>query len=303
MQKLSVTCWNKKLFHKLLDLDVSKIIIGINGLSCRMNGYFNIEDLKELCDKKRDKLISVNINNFFHEEDIPKLEKMILELSAYDIDEISFQDFAIPQIMYENNINIKLNYNPETLNTNYEQIPFFAENGISSMYLAHELTLNEIIEISRNKSNMELEMQIHGFTYFMHSAWPMITNFKNEIKYKNTKYKDTDIYFIREESRPLRNIIFEDYQGTHMFSGFILSGISKIKELDNIDYFRIDSIFRSETWTINMIKIYSMYLNDKISLEQAITLLKKIEKNNLLSESFLGGIKDMPHFRQEEDNE
>ncbi len=303
MQKLSVVCWNKNLFNKLLETEVEKIIIGINKLSCRMNGYFDIDDLSLLCTLKNDKKIAICINNFFHESDIEFLEKKIIEISKYEIDEISFQDFAVAQIVYENNIKIKLNYNPETLNTNYEQIPFLLENNINEMTIARELTLHEIKEIANNKINIELEMQIHGFTYFMHSAWPMTSNFKKEINSKKIIHNNLDFYFIREESRDLKNIIFEDYQGTHMFSGFVLCGISKIKELEKIDYFKIDPIFRTEAWTINVIKIYSLYLENKITLNQAMLLFRKIEKNNILSESFLGKITNMPHFRQEKSND
>lgn len=303
MQKISVVCWNKKLFLELVEMNVSKIIIGINGLSCRMNNYFKIEDLKELCSLKKNKKIAVCINNFFHENEIEFLEKSLIELSKYDIDEISFQDFAVAQIIYENNISINLNYNPETLNTNYGQIPFLLENGIKKMTLARELTFLEVKQIIENKLDIEIEMQIHGFTYFMHSAWPMISNFKKEIESKSLKHKNLDVYFIREDSRKLKNIIYEDYQGTHMFSGFVFCGISKIKDLKGIDYFKIDTIFRSEIWTINVVKIYSLYLNNKISFEQAYALLKKIDNDQILSESFLGRINEMPHFREEASDE
>lgn len=303
MQKLSVTCWNKNLFNKLTETNVNKIIIGINGLSCRFNNYFNIDDLDYLCKNKKNKKISISINSFFHEEQIPFLQESLLKISSYPIDEIIFQDFAVPQIMWENNIKINLNYNPETLNTNFGQFPFMIENGFKSVTLARELLFQEIQEISKNKLSLELEMQIHGFTYFMHSAWPLISNFSNELDDKNIKHKKCKFYKIREDTRILSNIIYEDEQGTHMFSGFVLCGITKIKEIKDVDFFKIDSIFRSEKWTLNMVKIYSLYLENRINLKQALSLIKYIEKDNVVSESFLGKIKEMPHFREGDDNE
>ncbi len=302
--KLSVNCWNENLFYKLLNTKVDKIIFGIKGFSCRFNNYITLDQLRNIVKNKNDKKISICLNNLYHENEIKSLEKLLKELSTINIDELIFHDFAIAQIVYENNYDFRLNYNPETLNVNYGQVDFFIKNGFSAFTLARELLISEVIEIANNKKTLEIEMQIHGFTFFMHSNWKIISNFKKYLDTKNEEYDDNSkFYEIREDLRTLKNLIYEDHFGTHMFSGFVLCGCKKIKQLENIDYLKIDPIFRTENWAINVINIYYDLLENRIDENECYKRLSNLEKEYKLSESFLGKISEMPHIEKGVDNE
>ncbi len=304
-KRLSVNCWNKDLFIKLVESPVDKIIVGIKGFSCRFNDYFSIEELKQISSLKKDKKLSVCLNNIYHEHEIEQLESLIDQLASIDIDEIIFHDFAIPQIIKEKQLTFNLNYNPETLNVNYGQVEFFKKNNFKGFSIARELTLNEVNEIAQNKQGLETELQVHGFAYFMHSNWKIISNYKQHLDMNGESYNhNLNLYEIKEETRTLSNLIYEDKTGTHMFSGFILCLAREIQKIDNVDYFKIDPIFRDEQWTLKVIDIYNQLLNDEIGRDQAFNRLSKLEHKFKLSNSFAGDIRQMPHIEKGEiDNE
>lgn len=302
--KLSVNCWSEELFYELLNTNVHKIIFGIKGYSCRFNNYINLEQLRRIVEHKQDKKISICLNNIYHENDVERLEKLLIELSKIEIDEIIFHDYAVPQIALEQNLHFNLNYCPETINTNIGQIDFFIKNGFKSFTIARELLLHEVKELAANKQSLEVEMQVHGFTFFMHSNWSLISNYKKHLDMNHISHdKNIKFYEIREELRVLPNLIYEDYSGTHMFSGFVLYTANILDELKDIDYLKIDPIFRTKRWTLNVIKIYSALINGEISKEKATSLLRSLEPKYQLSNSFMGNIKDMPHIEKGVDNE
>lgn len=297
--KLVVNCGNLEIAKKMIELNVEKIRVGIKDFSAQFNDYFTLNDLKKLISIKNKTLISVSLNIFYHENDLEKLEKLIYDLSCLDIDELSFHDFAIPQICFENNYKFNLHYNPETLNTNYEQIMFYQKNNINSFFLAREINLNELKLILENKNNASLEIQGHGFTFFMYSYWPLISNFdKSLIKEENEKY-----IIIKEKERKNFNLLREEKSGTYMYSGFILCLIKKIKWLiDNkLDFLLINPIFKDFDWTVEVVKCYKSIINNPTSsnIEEAYRKLSSIETTFPLSESFLGGIKSMLHMEKE----
>ncbi len=304
-KSLSVNCCNEHLFHLLLETDVDKIIVGIKDFSCLFNDYFTIEQLKNICSQKNDKKISVCLNNIHHEHEMEALENLIEELSKIAIDEIIFHDFAIPQIIKEKGYHFNLNYNPETLNVNYGQVDFFKKNNFKGFTIARELTLNEVNEITNNKQGLATELQVHGFAYFMHSNWKIISNYKTHLELNHESYNhDLNLYEIKEETRTLSNLIYEDKTGTHMFSGFILCLANEVEKLEAVDYLKIDPIFRTETWTIKVINIYSALLQGLISGQEAFNQLSKLESKFKLSNSFAGDIRKMPHIEKGEiDNE
>jgi collagenase-like PrtC family protease len=68
---------------------------------------------------------------------------------------------------------------------------------------------------------------------------------------------------IQEELRNQPLIIYEDENGTHVFTSYNLSLIDKIKELNGIDTIRIDSFLHDEAWVLSTTKAYLNALNNQ----------------------------------------
>lgn len=271
--KLSISCSSYELAEKLINLKVYEIVVGLKGFSCRFNNYFEIEKLKQLVLNKHDTKIVVSLNNIFFEQDIDNLKSVLIELSKLDIDSLMFHDFAIPQLIHENNLNINLHYNPETLITSYGQFDFFNKNNIKNLTLATELTSNELKKIVfENKHNLNLYIKIHGLGFIMQSRWPMISNFLKYSEVSKKEINDIDFFLIKESQRKQPNLIYEDYVGTHMMTGYFICGISKMKLLRSfgLEIMFIDSLCIEDNILLTIINLYM----------QAIDLIMK-EDNDI----------------------
>lgn len=302
--KIIVNCWDEESFNSMVNMGVEKIRIGINNLSIRFNNFFKISDLEKLCSLKKNSKISVSLNKFFSECDIDNLTASIIEICKFDIDEISFGDLAICQIIFENNIKVKMHYNPEMILTNYEQIYFFQENNINRFMISNVLMEHEINEIISKKNKSELELQVFGHTLFMFSIWPLISNFNEYLISKGESLPEKKYYLIQEESRDVPSYIYEDESGTHMYSGFILNlskKINKFKSLE-LDYIFIETIFKSNEWTKNAILIFKDLINCKILVEDAYHKLELMDQDLVNSESFVGNLKNLPCYQKEKKN-
>ncbi|MGL4647548.1 MAG: U32 family peptidase [Mycoplasmoidaceae bacterium] len=303
--KIAVKCDNYAMAEKLISKGVDILYFGMKGFSCRFNNNIHLDELREIVKIKKDCQISIVLNNLYSENEIDQLEQFLIELAKINIDEICFHDYAVLQIIYEQNIKIKCHYNPETLNTNYGQFDFFRKNNIKKISLAREITLNELKQILKEKEDLEIEIQGHGFTFFMHSKWPMVSNFEKHLLEKNQKLNNMNYLVIQERKRKLPNLLYEDETGTHMFSGFILSIYQLLPDLieAKLDSILIDNIFKDELWTLAVVDIYLIALrviaSNKFSIEGE-KALAELENEFALSKSFLGNFREMPHMEKED---
>lgn len=300
--KIAIKCDDLEIAKKLIDKKADLIYFGIENFSCRFNKYIDLETLEKIVEIKNESKISIVLNNLYSEEEIPMLEELLINLSKINIDELCFHDFAILQICYEKKIEFKFHYNPETLNTNYGQLDFFKKNNIQKISLSREMTKIEVKKILEEKDNIEVEIQAHGFTFFMHSKWPMVSNFKKYLEFKKQKLDDLKYLVIQEEKRKMPNLIHEDRTGTHMFSGFTLCIYDLIPELNDLklDSILIDNIFRDDYWSLRVFDIYKKMIENMKIDESDLKELAALENEFPLSKSFLGNFKEMPQMEKDD---
>ena len=155
---------------ELLNLNIDMISIGTNNFCIRNQCLLSIEQIKKLVLVKKNTCIYLIVNKIFFESEIDNLQTYLIEVCKCGIDGIIFSDFAVCQILYENNINnIKLIYNSETLVVNYGQFEFFLKNNINSVFIANELNRENVNTILKNKNNMSIYMKVAGYVYMMQS--------------------------------------------------------------------------------------------------------------------------------------
>jgi putative protease len=153
----------------LIELGVHQLCVGDNHYCVRNNCHLTLKQIETLIKNKKQTKIMVLVNRFYFDPELDELTDYLISLNKLNVDGFIFSDFAINQICYEQKINVSLIYNPETLVTNYDQFPFYLENGIGEVTLARELNVDELKEIGQNKNKMKTQIQVGGFAYVMHS--------------------------------------------------------------------------------------------------------------------------------------
>lgn len=284
--------------------DVDYLVVGLgNQLSTRNTCLLSFERIKKLnCSK-----LAVSLNNLYVDDQLSTLTKALKQLKALKIKTVVFTDFAVKQICQEINYKPNFVYNSETLTTNHEQLPFFYGHKINEVVLPRELHLNEIKEFGKNKHKVKLQMQAEGFGLMMHSKWKLLTNFKNQFKIKQDL--TNKMFYLKEETRQLPNIIIEDDTGSHMFTGY---NVSILEYLDEIVKAKIDSIYflsylHDEKWVNENIKLYSSALKsikDGTFNKKKADFIKQIKKMNKVSAcGFLDPTKGLLHLEREVNND
>ena len=163
------------------------------------------------------------------------------------MDRIIFGDPAVVMYVKKQDNPIPLNWDAETIVTNYFQCNYWGGKGAKRAVLARELNLDEILNIKKH-ANVEIEVQVHGMTCMFQSKRMLLGNYytfqDRQMKIQRSE-NDQDL-LLYDEERENKYPVFEDYNGTHIMSP---NDICLIEELEpffeaNIDSFKIDGILQ-----------------------------------------------------------
>ena len=146
------------------------------------------------------KKIFIVINKMIENSELKDLEDMLLEIEKIDIDGIFFYDLSIITLKQKLNLKTSLVWNNTHMVTNYYTINYYNALGCKYAYLSNEITLNEILDITKN-SKSELIFMLLGYPTVAFSKRKLVSNssYKDEIKVKepisNQQYIITESEF------------------------------------------------------------------------------------------------------------
>ena len=255
-----VTIHDVKNIQKLKEAGADAIIIGVEGFSIRQSLTIALEDVKEmvlLCHAQHLKCY-VNALRFFMEDELDLLKEFLKTCKEADVDGIYYSDEGVFYEAQKQGMESLLIYQPETLITNHMDIEFYLELGIQSVSLAHECSLEEILQMT--KQNKEVEILISGYFSILYSRRMLVTNYLDAIKSNEKGHKK--VLDLIESTRQDRMPIVEDDYGTHIFTETPIQSQKELPVLKEhgLYRFRIDSIFMDDDWTIHVLNAYQNQL-------------------------------------------
>ncbi|WP_145443380.1 peptidase U32 family protein [Staphylococcus hominis] len=253
MTELLVTPKSLNHMKTLIELGADAFVIGEQKFGLRLPGEFNREDVRKAVNlaHEHDKKVYVAVNGIFHNYHLNALENYIEFLHEIRVDRIIFGDLAVVMYVKKQDNPIPLNWDAETIVTNYFQCNYWGGKGAKRAVLARELNLDEILNIKKH-ANVEIEVQVHGMTCMFQSKRMLLGNYytfqDRQMKIQRSE-NDQDL-LLYDEERENKYPVFEDYNGTHIMSP---NDICLIEELEpffeaNIDSFKIDGILQSEAY-------------------------------------------------------
>lgn len=253
MTELLVTPKSLNHMKTLIELGADAFVIGEQKFGLRLPGEFNREDVRKAVNlaHEHDKKVYVAVNGIFHNYHLNALENYIEFLHEIRVDRIIFGDPAVVMYVKKQDNPIPLNWDAETIVTNYFQCNYWGGKGAKRAVLARELNLDEILNIKKH-TNVEIEVQVHGMTCMFQSKRMLLGNYytfqDRQMKIQRSE-NDQDL-LLYDEERENKYPVFEDYNGTHIMSP---NDICLIEELEpffeaNIDSFKIDGILQSEAY-------------------------------------------------------
>lgn len=254
------------------------ILLGIEGYSVNTLNV-NIEQIKILVHESNNIFLSLNKN--ISNDELPKIEKLLIELESLHIKGIFYYDVALVNICKRLNLQLNLIWSAEHLTTNYFTINYWYEHGIKSCFLSNEITMKEIKEISQNTKST-LFVQLFGYIPMYVSKRHAINNYLGHFHLD----RDSSEYFLFKENH--KYSIVDNSEGTMIYSSFILNGLREYLELkDMIDYTIINGYMLNDNELMKVIDYFSVSNSTNIDdLENGINeLFSNLSKGFLYEET------------------
>lgn len=286
MTELLVTPVSLSHIDELIEAGADAFVIGEEKFGLRLAGEFTQDDLLEAVNKihAAGKKAYVAVNGLFHNEHLDDVEAYIKWLHEIRVDRILFGDPAVVMYVKEQENPIPLNWNQETVVTNYFQCNYWGERGAKRAVLARELSMDEVLHIKEN-ANVEIEVQVHGMTCMFQSKRQLLGNYflyqDKVMKVENRK--DARNMLLYDEERSNKYPIYEDSNGTHIMSPNDMCLLEELEELleAGIDSLKIDGVLQSEDYITTVTKAYrqaidfynedpNLYEDEKFGLMETI---------------------------------
>ncbi|TDM13072.1 peptidase U32 family protein [Macrococcus lamae] len=261
MTELLVTPKSLTHLEELIEAGADAFVMGEEKFGLRLAGEFKETELLAAVNMIHEvgKKAYVAVNGLFHNEHLPAVEAYIKWLHDIKVDRIIFGDPAVVMYVKEQLNPIPLHWNQETVVTNHFQCNYWGERGASRAVLARELSMEEVVEI-KERSNVEIEVQVHGMTCMFQSKRQLLGNYflYQEKAMKIENRQDSKNMLLYDEERNNKYPIYEDYNGTHIMSPNDICVIEELEELfeAGIDSFKIDGVLHSEEYITEVTRQY-----------------------------------------------
>lgn len=264
--ELLVTPHSLAHVQSLLAAGADAFVIGEQMFGLRLPGEFTVADIEQATTliHQAGKKVYVAVNALFHNDRLQSLDNYLLEMQRIGVDALLFGDPAVVMAKRELGITIPLHWNPETIATNWFQANYWGERGATRAVLARELSLEEVIDIKEH-ANVEIEILVHGMTCMFQSKRALLGNYflyrKQVMEIENRK--EARNMFLHDKERKNKYPIYEDVNGTHIFSPNDMCIIDELTEIfeAGIDSLKIDSILQTEDYATTVTSLYRQAIN------------------------------------------
>ena len=287
--ELLVTPHNVEHLAQLIEAGADAFVIGEQKFGLRLAGEFTLADVEKSVEiaHAAGKKVYVSVNALFHNDRLDDLYAYMQEMERIQPDALLFGDPAVVMAVRELNITVPLHWSPETIATNWFQVNYWAERGAKRTVLARELSMEEVTEIKENV-NAEIEVQVHGMTCMFQSKRSLLGNYflyrDQAMEIENRK--ENKNMFLHDKERKNKYPIYEDMNGTHIFSPNDICIIDELTELfeAGIDSLKFDAILQTPEYTVKVTNLYRQAIDAYFDKGEAAyedlkdELLQKIEE-------------------------
>ncbi len=251
----------------LLDIERYKkadsFLVGNSSFCVRYNHSFSLLEIKELrkITKKSNKNLYVNVNKIFQETELESLENYLKYLKEIDVDAIFFSDFAVLRLAKKLNVDNRCILYHETYPTNTFDLEVLLSFNLKGVIMSKEVEIDALRNATRfNNSGMTA----FGHLEIFNSKRTLVEYY---IKKHNLNYDLVNNYSlsIKEMTRDNLYPLFQDQNGTNIFTSFVYSSLKDFKELKDLKmkYFIIDTIFLDDEYCQKVLNIFDDLRSDK----------------------------------------
>lgn len=156
------------ILEEVKELGYTNFLFALKEYSIGYND-FTVDEINQVVGNKY-----LLINRILSSNEIRLLEETLINLK--DIKGIVFEDLGVLEIVKKNHLNFELIYFHNHAGTNYKTINFWLNEGIDSVILSNEITIDEIKEIQANVTK-PVSIIALGHNQIMYSRRTLLSNY------------------------------------------------------------------------------------------------------------------------------
>lgn len=223
---------------------------------------FDLEDIKEACDfaKKHNAKIYVTMNIIPHNEDYEGLVEYLQFLESAGVYAIITSSMHIIKTALEIAPSMEVHLSTQLSISNSGACNYYEQIGAKRVVLAREANLNQIEQI-RNKTNIGIEVFIHGGMCSAYSGRCMLSNhFVNrDANRGGCAHSCRWNYALKDKDEEITNE--EDYFN---FGSKDLSGLKAVAKMIDIgvDSLKIEGRMKSDYYIATIVRTYRNLIDD-----------------------------------------
>ena len=239
---------------------VCAFVIGDVRFALMARGSFQKKGLEEAVELAHalEKKVYLLIDAIFSSEVLIELERYLYDIKYIQFDAVRVADIGVYMLVTKIMPKMPIHFVDAMMLTNYVTVNYWANKGITRVRLAHELTLDEVLEI-KQLSTCEIEVLIQGASLMFTSRRKLVDNyldFQRMIKKQVSIIKKGN--YLYDKERELYYPIIQNDHGTHIYGG---NDVCMVDDLARLISVGIDVLYiESFTYkTQDLVKIVNLY--------------------------------------------
>lgn len=210
------------------------------------------------------KKLYVTANVFARNADFALLEDYFKTLDGLGVDAAIISDPGVVYLAKKVAPNLQIHLSTQANTTNKYAVKFWAEQGVSRVILARELSINEIAEIHAFNPDTELEAFVHGAMCISYSGRCLLSDYLDGrssnrgacVQSCRWRYEVRALNATNGESEWLP--IEQDEKGTYIFNSKDLNMLTRLQEMEGagVRSFKIEGRMKSGYYLATVINAY-----------------------------------------------
>ena len=227
---------------------------------------FTLDELKQAVEYAHShaKKVYITANIYAKNADFDLLKEYFVYLQTIGVDGVIISDPGVVYLVKTCAPKLCIHLSTQANTTNKYAVKFWAEQGVSRVILARELSIKEIAEIHEFCPAMELEAFVHGAMCISYSGRCLLSDYLDGrssnrgacVQSCRWKYEVRPINPTGETGEWLP--VEQDEKGTYIFNSKDLNMISRLTELKNagVSSFKIEGRMKSGYYLASVINAY-----------------------------------------------
>ncbi len=254
-------------FLAAMEAGADAVYVGAPAMNARnLARDLSMEEIYAMVDycRENDKKIYLAANSLIREQDLSQAVKTLATLEALHTDGLIVQDLGLVRLIREHFPEIPLHASTLLSANNSLSMKGFAEFGFERVVLARELTLREI-EIIASKTDLEIEVFVHGAMCFSYSGLCLFSSFlggKSGLRGKCVQPCRRH-YSYGDQGKGKGKSGSKNAKGKYLFSMNDLSGLEIVPELKRIGVssLKIEGRLRSANYVSHIVQAYRLVMD------------------------------------------